>query len=106
MLSILQKYKIDNYCVVNPSQNEVIRPTINGMLSIMRACKNAKTVRRLVFTSSAGTLDVEEHRKPVYDETSWSDLDFVRSVKMTGWVSVTLVPLITSSVSLVSLTFL
>ncbi|KAL9449145.1 hypothetical protein AB3S75_011138 [Citrus x aurantiifolia] len=67
-------------------ENEVIRPTINGMLSIMRACKNAKTVRRLVFTSSAGTLDVEEHRKPVYDETSWSDLDFVRSVKMTGWM--------------------
>nr|UZS59160.1 dihydroflavonol 4-reductase [Zanthoxylum bungeanum] len=67
-------------------ENEVIKPTINGMLSIMKACKNAETVRRLVFTSSAGTLDVEEHRKPVYDETSWSDLDFVRSVKMTGWM--------------------
>lgn len=93
VLNIMQKNKklIIMYCVVHPSQNEVIRPTINGMLSIMKACKNAKTVRRLVFTSSAGTLDVEEHRKPVYDETSWSDLDFVRSVKMTGWVSVMLV---------------
>nr|USU43665.1 bifunctional dihydroflavonol/flavanone 4-reductase [Ailanthus altissimus] len=67
-------------------ENEVIKPTINGVLSIMKACKNAKTVRRLVFTSSAGTMDVEEHRKPVYDETCWSDLEFIRAKKMTGWM--------------------
>lgn len=67
-------------------QNEVIKPTINGMLDILNACKKAKTVKRVVFTSSAGTMDVEQHKKPVYDETCWSDLDFVRSVKMTGWV--------------------
>ncbi|KAK1549708.1 hypothetical protein Q3G72_006543 [Acer saccharum] len=67
-------------------ENEVIKPTINGVLDIMNACKKAKTVRRLVFTSSAGTVDVEEHKKPVYDETSWSDLDFIQSVKMTGWM--------------------
>ncbi|KAJ4701972.1 Dihydroflavonol 4-reductase [Melia azedarach] len=67
-------------------ENEVIKPTINGVLSIMKACKDAKTVRRLVFTSSAGTVDVEEHRKPVYDESCWSDLEFVQTVKMTGWM--------------------
>ncbi|KAJ0024987.1 hypothetical protein Pint_08992 [Pistacia integerrima] len=67
-------------------ENEMIKPTINGMLGIMKACKNAKTVRRLVFTSSAGTLDVEEHKKSVYDETSWSDMEFVLSKKMTGWM--------------------
>lgn len=66
----------------------MIKPTINGMLDIMKACKNAKTVRRLVFTSSAGTLDVEEHQKPVYDESSWSDLEFVLATKMTGWVCI------------------
>ncbi|GKU85330.1 hypothetical protein SLEP1_g10 [Rubroshorea leprosula] len=67
-------------------ENEVIKPTINGVLSIMKACASAKTVRRLVFTSSAGTLDVQEHQKQVYDENSWSDLDFVLRVKMTGWM--------------------
>ncbi|KAJ4826564.1 hypothetical protein Tsubulata_044794 [Turnera subulata] len=66
--------------------NEVIKPTINGVLDIMKACVKAKTVRRIVFTSSAGTVDVEEHKKPVYDESSWSDLEFVRSIKMTGWM--------------------
>ncbi|CAK7346341.1 unnamed protein product [Dovyalis caffra] len=67
-------------------ENEVIKPTINGVLDIMKACAKAKTVRRIVFTSSAGTVDVEEHKKPVYDESCWSDLEFVRSIKMTGWM--------------------
>ncbi|GMH17499.1 hypothetical protein Nepgr_019340 [Nepenthes gracilis] len=67
-------------------ENEIIKPTINGMLDIMKACSKAKTVRRLVFTSSAGTVTVEEVRKPVYDENCWSDLEFVRAQKMTGWM--------------------
>ncbi|KAF2310003.1 hypothetical protein GH714_006128 [Hevea brasiliensis] len=67
-------------------ENEVIKPTINGVLDIMKACAKAKTVRRIVFTSSAGTVDVEEHRKQVYDENCWSDLEFVQATKMTGWM--------------------
>ncbi|KAH9618220.1 hypothetical protein KSS87_016164 [Heliosperma pusillum] len=66
-------------------ENEMIKPTINGMLDIMKSCVKAK-IRRLVFTSSAGTVNVEETQKPVYDETCWSDIDFCRSVKMTGWM--------------------
>ncbi|GAB2219883.1 hypothetical protein Droror1_Dr00007522 [Drosera rotundifolia] len=56
------------------------------MLDIMRSCQKSKTVRRLVFTSSAGTVNVEAIQKPVYDEDCWSDLDFVQSTKMTGWM--------------------
>ncbi|KAK1325984.1 Dihydroflavonol-4-reductase [Acorus calamus] len=67
-------------------ENEVIIPTINGVLNVMRSCKKAKTVKRVIFTSSAGTVNVEENFKPVYDETSWSDMEFVRRVKMTGWM--------------------
>ncbi|XP_061353357.1 dihydroflavonol 4-reductase-like [Gastrolobium bilobum] len=67
-------------------ENEVIKPTINGLLDIMKACEKAKTVRRIVFTSSAGTVDVTEHSKTVIDETCWSDVDFCRRVKMTGWM--------------------
>ncbi|KAF8091854.1 hypothetical protein N665_0433s0021 [Sinapis alba] len=67
-------------------ENEVIKPTVNGVLGIMKACDKAKTVRRIVFTSSAGTVNVEEHQKNVYDENDWSDLDFVMSKKMTGWM--------------------
>lgn len=72
----------------------MIKPTVEGVLSIMKACAKAKTVRRLVFTSSAGTVNVEQHQKPVYDESCWSDLEFIQEKKMTGWVSslVTIIP--------------
>jgi bifunctional dihydroflavonol 4-reductase/flavanone 4-reductase len=69
-----------------PLQNEVIKPTVEGMMSIMRACKEAGTVRRIVFTSSAGTVNIEERQRPVYDQDNWSDVDFCQRVKMTGWV--------------------
>nr|AUV64091.1 dihydroflavonol 4-reductase [Euphorbia pulcherrima] len=67
-------------------ENEVIKPTVRGVLDIMKACSKAKTVRRIIFTSSAGTVDVEQHKKPLYDENCWSDLDFILATKMTGWM--------------------
>ncbi|XP_057423403.1 dihydroflavonol 4-reductase-like [Lotus japonicus] len=67
-------------------ENEVIKPSINGVLDIMKACQKAKTVRRLVFTSSAGTLNAVEHQKQMCDESCWSDVEFCRRVKMTGWM--------------------
>nr|UUY86286.1 dihydroflavonol 4-reductase 1 [Aglaonema commutatum] len=67
-------------------ENEVIKPTVDGMLGVLSSCKKAGTVQRVVFTSSAGTVNVEEHQKPEYDESSWSDLDFIWRVKMTGWM--------------------
>ncbi|GER27969.1 dihydroflavonol 4-reductase [Striga asiatica] len=70
----------------NDPENEVIKPTVDGMLSIIRSCAKAKTVKKLIFTNSAGALNAEEHQKPVYDETNWSDLDFIYSKKMTGWM--------------------
>lgn len=56
----------------------------------MKACIKAKTVKKLIFTSSAGTVNVEEHQRTVYDESNWSDLEFVYAKKMTGWVSFSL----------------
>nr|ACK57789.1 dihydroflavonol reductase [Centaurea maculosa] len=67
-------------------ENEIIKPTIQGVLSIIRSCVKAKTVKKLVYTSSAGTVNVEEHQLPVYDESNWSDLDFIYSKKMTAWM--------------------
>ncbi|KAF8675933.1 hypothetical protein HU200_047432 [Digitaria exilis] len=67
-------------------EERVIKPTVEGMVSIMRACKEAGTVRRIVFTSSAGTVSIEERTRPVYDQDNWSDIEFCRRVKMTGWM--------------------
>ncbi|CAA7408348.1 unnamed protein product [Spirodela intermedia] len=67
-------------------ENEVIKPTIDGMLNVLRSCLRAKTVRRVVFTSSAGTVAIQESRQSIYDENCWSDVDFCRAKKMTGWM--------------------
>ncbi|XP_078446339.1 dihydroflavonol 4-reductase-like [Wolffia australiana] len=67
-------------------ENEVIKPAVDGMFNILRSCLKAKTVRRVVFTSSAGTVVMHETRKSLYDENSWSDVEFCRSAKMTGWM--------------------
>ncbi|MQM03511.1 hypothetical protein Taro_036291 [Colocasia esculenta] len=74
------------YTCTIPGKNEVIKPTIDGMLNVLRSCAKARTVRRVVFTSSAGTVCIQEDRKSFYDETSWSDVDFCRAKKMTGWM--------------------
>ncbi|CAL4975125.1 unnamed protein product [Urochloa decumbens] len=81
-----ERHHLCGLLVLASLQNEVIKPTVEGMLSIMRACKEAGTVRRVVFTSSAGTVNIEERQRPVYDHDNWSDVDFCRRVKMTGWM--------------------
>ncbi|KAK4599807.1 hypothetical protein RGQ29_009736 [Quercus rubra] len=40
----------------------------------------------LVFTSSAAAVRFGEHEKPVYDENCWTDVEFCRNKKMTGWL--------------------
>ncbi|XP_021300860.1 dihydroflavonol 4-reductase-like [Herrania umbratica] len=67
-------------------ENEVIKPTVDGALSIIKSCANAKTVERLVFVSFAGTVVMQERKLVQYDETCWIDIDFIRATKMTGWM--------------------
>ncbi|XP_017413363.1 dihydroflavonol 4-reductase isoform X3 [Vigna angularis] len=67
-------------------ENEVIKPAIRGVIDIMKACLKAKTVRRLVYTSSAITTHITDHQKPLYDESCWTDVELCRRVKMPGWV--------------------
>lgn len=76
--------KLHTFCLL---QNEVIKPTIDGVLNIMRSCLKAKSLQKMVFTSSAGAVTMQEHLKPVYDEDCWTDVDFCRKKKMTAWVS-------------------
>ncbi|KAE8777807.1 Dihydroflavonol-4-reductase [Hordeum vulgare] len=56
------------------------------MLSIMRACKEADIVKRIVFTFSAGSVNIKERPRPAYDQDNWSHIDFCHRVKMKGWV--------------------
>ncbi|KAJ4964229.1 hypothetical protein NE237_024168 [Protea cynaroides] len=67
-------------------ENKVIKPTVNGVLNVMRSCKKAQTVKRIIYTSSAGAVKRTEQKQSHFDEACWSNVEFCRQTKMTGWM--------------------
>jgi len=68
-------------------ENDVIKPTIDGTLNVLRACTKAKTVKRVVVTSAAAALLIteSEEQNQCIDETRWTDVDFVRTKMSPSW---------------------
>ncbi|KAH9320071.1 hypothetical protein KI387_021840 [Taxus chinensis] len=69
-------------------ENEIIKPCVAGVLNVMRSCAKAKSVKRVIFTSSAGTVNfTDDCQTPgkIFDEECWTNVDRCRSSKMTGW---------------------
>ncbi|KAJ0112355.1 hypothetical protein Patl1_00265 [Pistacia atlantica] len=56
----------------------VTKRAINGTIGILKACLKAKTVKRVVYTSSASAVVFNEKNVDIMDETFWSDVDFIR----------------------------
>ncbi|TKY65613.1 Vestitone reductase [Spatholobus suberectus] len=70
----------------NEPEEVVTKRTIDGALGILRACVKSKTVKRVVYTSSASTVSFSgPEEKDVVDESVWSDVDLLRSVKPFSW---------------------
>lgn len=56
--------------------DELIRPAVEGTLSILRSASSPNTsVQRVIFISSLSTVVNNHHAEtpPVYDETDWND---------------------------------
>ncbi|XP_059633981.1 vestitone reductase-like [Cornus florida] len=60
------------------------RRAINGTLGILKACLDSKTVKRVVYTSSASTVVFNDKGLEEMDESTWSDTDFIRELKTFG----------------------
>ncbi|CDW84889.1 nad-dependent epimerase dehydratase [Stylonychia lemnae] len=59
--------------IVPKDENVLIRPAVEGTLSILRSCVKHK-IKRIVITSSSLTMCVQpSNKKPVYNEEDWSD---------------------------------
>ncbi|XP_028754156.1 vestitone reductase isoform X2 [Neltuma alba] len=63
----------------------VTKRSIDGALGILKACLTSKTVKRVVYTSSASAVDYFGEEDEVKDESSWTDLDLLRTSKTFGW---------------------
>ena len=64
-------------------KEQMVEPAVNGTKNVIMAASEAK-VRRVVFTSSIGTVYMDPNRSPdvVVDESCWSDLEFCKNTKV------------------------
>lgn len=61
----------------------MLEPAVNGTKNVIVAAAEAK-VRRVVFTSSIGTVYMNPNtsRDVVVDESYWSDLEYCKNTKV------------------------
>ncbi|XP_020102668.1 anthocyanidin reductase ((2S)-flavan-3-ol-forming) [Ananas comosus] len=70
----------------NPEE-ELIKPASKGTLNVMKSCVKAKSVKRIVLTSSAAAVSLTplEGIGHVLDEESWSDIEYLQTEKPPSW---------------------
>ena len=64
----------------------VTKRAIDGALGVLQACLNSKTVKRVVYTSSASAVVLNSDHREVdeMDESFWSDVDFLKASNPSG----------------------
>ncbi|KAK6146451.1 hypothetical protein DH2020_020320 [Rehmannia glutinosa] len=63
------------------SEEAKMKRVMNGLRGILQACADSKTVKRVVYTSTitAAAFDSKNMGSGFVDESSWTDVDLVRS---------------------------
>ncbi|TQE03373.1 hypothetical protein C1H46_011024 [Malus baccata] len=65
-------------------EDSVTKKSVQGALGILKACLNSKTVKRVVYTSSAAAAVYSDNGRDSVDESTWSDIEYHRSLKLFG----------------------
>nr|AJO70135.1 anthocyanidin reductase [Rosa rugosa] len=68
-------------------ENDMIKPGVQGVLNVLKSCVKAKTVKRVVLTSSAAAVTVNTLSGTglIADENDWSDVEFLTTAKPPTW---------------------
>jgi len=68
-------------------ENDMIKPAIQGVHNVLKACVRAKTVKRVVLTSSAAAVSINRLNGTglVMDESHWTDVEFLSTEKPPTW---------------------
>ncbi|XP_027909572.1 vestitone reductase-like isoform X2 [Vigna unguiculata] len=67
------------------AEEVVTKRSIDGAVGILKACLNCKSVKRVVYTSSASAVVFNGREEQVMDESSWTDVDLLRASKPFAW---------------------
>ncbi|XP_059068174.1 putative anthocyanidin reductase [Cryptomeria japonica] len=62
-------------------QGDIVNTTVDGTVDIVRACKKAKTVKRVIHTSAivaAYPVNEDGQLKEVLDEFCWTPVDYIK----------------------------
>ncbi|KAL6990858.1 dihydrouracil dehydrogenase (NAD(+)) [Sarracenia purpurea var. burkii] len=75
-----------NFASEDP-ENDMIKPAIQGVVNVLRACAKSGTVKRVVVTSSAAAVTINQLNGTglVMDESHWTDVEFLASAKPPTW---------------------
>ena len=63
----------------------VTKRSIDGARGILKACLNSKTVKRVAYTSSSSAVFYNGKDDEVLNESFWSDADYLKASKISGW---------------------
>lgn len=68
-------------------ENDMIKPAVQGVVNVMKACTRAKSVKRVILTSSAAAVTINQLDGTglVVDEKNWTDIEFLTSAKPPTW---------------------
>ncbi|KAF5198069.1 Anthocyanidin reductase ((2S)-flavan-3-ol-forming) [Thalictrum thalictroides] len=68
-------------------ENDMIKPAIQGTLDVLKSCVKAKTVKRVIMTSSAAAVSINKLKGTdlVMNEECWTDVDFLYAEKPPTW---------------------
>ncbi|XP_059282190.1 anthocyanidin reductase ((2S)-flavan-3-ol-forming) [Lycium ferocissimum] len=75
-----------NFASQDP-ENDMIKPTIQGVVNVLKACAKSNRVKRVVLTSSAAAVTINQLSGTdlVMDESNWTDVGFLTSTKPPTW---------------------
>ncbi|KAL1188321.1 Anthocyanidin reductase [Cardamine amara subsp. amara] len=75
-----------NFASEDP-EKDMIKPAIQGVINVLKSCLKSKSIKRVIYTSSAAAVSINNLSGPglVLNEENWSDIEFLTKEKPFNW---------------------